>query len=678
VARTVSIRRSLLTNLVVVVLLLGGTIAALTFLSGRRALRRFSTSLIGETLEHTESRLGGFFDPVTRQLHILQAWADAGLLEGADPDRLNLALAGLMSEHPWITSCMIADDRGREHMLMRVGDQWRYRRVRRDEWGDREVWREWTEESPEPDGYEEALGYDPRIRPWFQGAVETLGEGELGSVHWTEPYSFFTTKDPGITASVAFRGPDGRTRVLGLDVLLTDISTFTTGLDFHGNGKVFVLTDDDRLIGLPRGPRFTGPESFKPALLKRPAELDSPLTRDGSRALLGKERLDVATRFTSAGGAWWGQVRRFDLGGGRHVIIGVAVPESDLLGDLRIQRLWIGLITLVVLGLGVARVVVLAGRYGRPVEELVAESERISQGDLEPGEPIDTRVAEVHRLAVAHDKMRAGLKTLLKVERDLQLARRIQQSTFPKRLPALSGFDLAAWSEPADETGGDTYDVIGVRGASLSDQILLSDENAGRAVLLLADATGHGIGPALSVTQVRAMLRIAVRMNADLARIAREMNDQLCADLPSGRFITAWFGALDSERHSLTSFSAGQGPLLRYEAARDEFHVSKPDTFPMGLFEQKQIDLPKPMVLRPGDIFAVISDGIFEAKGPDDDLFGEQRVMDVIREHRDACADEILTQIRQAVETYTKGAPADDDRTMILIKRGTEHDVMGT
>ena len=81
----------------------------------------------------------------------------------------------------------------------------------------------------------------------------------------------------------------------------------------------------------------------------------------------------------------------------------------------------------------------------------------------------------------------------MRLERDLQIARQIQQGTFPDALPAIGGFDLVAWSEPADETGGDTYDVIG--------------RSAGSVLFLLADATGHGIGPALSVTQVRAMLR---------------------------------------------------------------------------------------------------------------------------------------------------------------------------
>jgi serine phosphatase RsbU (regulator of sigma subunit) len=452
--------------------------------------------------------------------------------------------------------------------------------------------------------------------------------------------------------------------------LLTDIARFTRSIDIQGRGKVFVLADDGRLIGLPRGEVADGAENWKQDLLKRADELDDAVAHDAARALpAGEAGLGVATRFHSEGQAWWGVVDPFALAPDRQFLIGVVVPEADLIGDLNRQRLWIAVLTVSVLGLAVGRAVILARRYSRPIESLVHESERIATGELEPGQPIESSVTEVRRLAQAHDKMRAGLKTLLKIERDLQLARRIQQNTFPKRLPALVGFDIHAWSEPADETGGDTYDVIGVRSASIGDQIIITDENAGRAVMLLADATGHGIGPALSVTQVRAMLRIAVRMTSDLGEIVLQMNEQLCADLPSGRFITAWLGAVNAADHTLTSISAGQAPLLRYTAAADEFEVLQADATPLGLFDHLKIDEPKQFAMAPGDIFAVISDGIFESADADEKEFGMDRTMEVIRRYRDSSASEILSSTRSAVDAFTRGAPAADDRTIIMIKR---------
>jgi serine phosphatase RsbU (regulator of sigma subunit) len=676
VSRSVSIRRSLLTNLIVVVVLLGLGILAMSLLSGRRALSRFSQSLITQTLHRTDVQLHNFFDPVARQLGTMRSWAEAGMLDFENPQQSVEILMPSMREYPWVTSAMVADDSGREQMLLRQGDSWRSRQTSADEWGELAHWTDWDDGTQQPVVTEEKLGYDPRVRPWFRGAVakvdggESTAPGEASAIHWTEPYVFFTTKEPGITAAVAFHGPDTRLWVVGLDVLLTDIARFTRSIDIQGRGKVFVLADDGRLIGLPRGEVADGAENWKQDLLKRADELDDAVAHDAARALpAGEAGLGVATRFHSEGQAWWGVVEPFALAPDRQFLIGVVVPEADLIGDLNRQRLWIAVLTVSVLGLAVGRAVILARRYSRPIESLVHESERIATGELEPGQPIESSVTEVRRLAQAHDKMRAGLKTLLKIERDLQLARRIQQNTFPKRLPALVGFDIHAWSEPADETGGDTYDVIGVRSASIGDQIIITDENAGRAVMLLADATGHGIGPALSVTQVRAMLRIAVRMTSDLGEIVLQMNEQLCADLPSGRFITAWLGAVNAADHTLTSISAGQAPLLRYTAAADEFEVLQADATPLGLFDHLKIDEPKQFAMAPGDIFAVISDGIFESADADEKEFGMDRTMEVIRRYRDSSASEILSNIRSAVDAFTRGAPAADDRTIIMIKR---------
>jgi len=280
-------------------------------------------------------------------------------------------------------------------------------------------------------------------------------------------------------------------------------------------------------------------------------------------------------------------------------------------------------------------------------------------------------VAEVRRLTDAHDRMREGLRTLRRIEHDLKIARSIQERTFPDTLPTLDGFDLAAWSEPADQTGGDTYDVIGLVGGDGA-AYAPTRGRADRVVLLLADATGHGIGPALSVTQVRSMLRMAVRMSSDLSVIATHINTQLCEDLPSGRFVTCWLGQLDASAGTLTAVSGGQAPLLHYVAAGDRFEVLAADSPPFGLFDAGPIAVPAPRTLAPGDVFAVLSDGIFEATDPADpaeDAFGHERVEALIREHRDDSAAEILEAIRSAETAFTRGEPADDDRTILIIKR---------
>ncbi len=657
-SRTISIRRSLQRSLIGIVLIFGVAILAMSCFGSQHAIQRFSQSLIDQSLSGTEARLSAFFDPVSRELEALREWGAAGRLDLDDPQALNEILGAFMRQHPWVTAGLVANDAGREHLLQRVGVRWRSRQTLDPDESQRVIWWEWLGDSSVATQRQEILEYDPRTRPWFVGAVLNLGAGEP---HWTAAYTFLTTGDPGITASVAFEA-DGRAWVIGLDVTLLDISRFTSELLVSERGAVYVLDEGGRIVGMPRGPDFPDDESLRGALLKRPDELGTVVARDLSAALLGEQIATSPQRFRSEGGAWWGQLRRFDLSSLRPLYIGVAVPGADLLGDVMRQRIWVGVLTVLALGMAVARAGMLAGRYSKPIKALVIESERMSTGDLEPCAPIVTDVEEVQRLAQAHEKMRQGLATLLKIEQDLRVARRIQMNTFPARLPDLPGFDLAAWSEPADETGGDSYDVIGLPGASTAD-------DAGRAVLLLADATGHGIGPALSVTQVRAMLRLAVRMSLDLSQIVTHINHQLCADLPTGRFVTAWLAVIDAQTGQLQAVSAGQSPILHYRAAADELDVLKADTMPLGVLDQGPIAIPDPIDLAPGDIYAAISDGIFEAVNRSQEMFGDQRVQQIIREQRDTSAAEILEQIRTRTEAFTEGLPPDDDRTIIVVKR---------
>ena len=647
-ARTVSIRRSLLTNLLALVALLGGAVLGTTFLGASRAVRALSGELITRSLERSEAELRRFFEPVERSLAMARAWGEAGLLGGEDPQALDRLLAPVVRSHPQIAAVLVADDRGREHLVMRADGGLRSRETRAEEWGPQVRWLAWSDAEPTPVASTEAVDYDPRTRPWYRGALAQQG------VHWTEPYTFFASKRPGMTASSAFDAGDGRTRVLGIDVLLSEISAFTTSFAVSPSGLAFVLTGDGRLIGLPAR-LFPDAEAERAALLKRPLDAGIPLLADIAelRRTLPEDH-SGPVRFLSGGEAWWGEVRPFRLAPGRDLLVAVLVPEADLLGGVAQLRLAILGLTAAALGLAVLLAVRMARRYSRPIEVLVHESDRIAVGDLEPGEPLRSSVQEIRRLAGAHDHMRTALRSLLRLERDLQVARQIQQDTFPAAMPKLEGYDVDAWSQPADETGGDTYDVV-------------SGDH--RVLLLLADATGHGIGPALSATQVRAMLRMAVRLEAGLLSIARHMNEQLHADLQRGRFVTAWLGELDLRAHVLRSLAAGQAPLLRYEAARDRFEELPADTAPLGVLPELDAAGAREIALAPGDLVAVLSDGIFDARSPAGEAFGVERATRAMRAHRHESASRILAALRDVLDSFCAGRPAADDRTALLVKR---------
>ncbi|NNL66169.1 MAG: SpoIIE family protein phosphatase, partial [Myxococcales bacterium] len=542
------IRRQLLVSWIAVTALLSAVIVATHVTAARREVRRLSSALTERTITEMELRLGGFFAPVEDELAHLQSHGASGLLDLERVDEAIDLLAPMFARHRQIRAVLVADERGRELRLTRHGDGWTARETRVEDG---------AAARREPRGSAEHDGYDPRQRPWYRQAMA----GSDADARWTEPYPFFETGDPGITASARFERGDGLARVVAIDVTLVDISTFTMALRPTQGGRAMVLTEGLALVGLPGDPGLASPESRRAALLSPPEAIDVAFIADAVHALETAED-SGPSRFRSSGAPWWSAATLYELSPERRLWIIALVPEADLLGDRTRRRSLIAATVIGAFAIAVGVAFRLARRISEPIEALVRQSERIRQGDLGPGEIVPARVAEVEALVHAQEEMRSALQALWKIEADLSVARDIQRDTFPECLPTLPGFEIDAWLEPAEQTAGDSYDVIGYRRGPEPHTVQLTAGEAERAVLLMADATGHGIGPALSATQVRSMLRMAVRTGEPLANIVRHLNDQLHEDLGSGRFVTAWLGELDAATGTLRSFSAGQAPVL--------------------------------------------------------------------------------------------------------------------
>jgi phosphoserine phosphatase len=242
-----------------------------------------------------------------------------------------------------------------------------------------------------------------------------------------------------------------------------------------------------------------------------------------------------------------------------------------------------------------------------------------------------------------------------KMERELAVARDIQMRVFPKKIPELDGYDIAGWSRPADETGGDIFDVIRIADKSL--------------LLLLGDATGHGIGAALSVTQVRSMLRMCMRLGAGLDKSFQHINDQLSDDLASNRFVTAFLGVLDAAAHTIDYHSGGQGPILCLRSERGECEWLNPSTVPMGMMPGPPMKRPEPLMLGRGDILALITDGIYEYENPAAEQFEGKRVEELILEHQNEPMTSLVERIVRRVDEFAEGASQNDDMTLLLVRR---------
>jgi len=277
----------------------------------------------------------------------------------------------------------------------------------------------------------------------------------------------------------------------------------------------------------------------------------------------------------------------------------------------------------------------------------------------------DQRIAQVLGSQAAVAIQRALLMeeriVKLKLEQDLEIARRIQQHALPVQLPACPGYDLAAYCQPADATGGDIYDVAALcpRGG----------DEATALLLLLADATGHGVGPALSVSQARAMLRLGLRLGGSLGELYDQINRQLLADLPEARFVTAFIGLLDPVTHSVDYRAAGQGPLLHYHAEASECEWRGASGPPLGIVADAPRDPPPPFVMAPGDLLVLLTDGLFEYANRSGDQFGKSRVGQIVQREARASAQHVLDVLLAEIRAFAGAAPQADDMTAVILKR---------
>ena len=233
-------------------------------------------------------------------------------------------------------------------------------------------------------------------------------------------------------------------------------------------------------------------------------------------------------------------------------------------------------------------------------------------------------------------------------------------------IPSHSNYDIVGRSTPATECGGDAYDLFALTAGRFAPPEAPCDSLA----MLLADATGHGVGPALSSMQTRAMLRVCLRHGAPLDQVVEDISSQLADDLPQARFVTAWMGKLDFATGSVECFSAGQGPVFIYRRSTDSFEAVDTDAPPFGipvpgLFN----DGTRKIQLHVGDILVLITDGYYEAMDPERKLWGEDPVQAIIRDNRDLSCNAILDELDRAVLIYAKAPGTDDDRTAILVKR---------
>lgn len=320
---------------------------------------------------------------------------------------------------------------------------------------------------------------------------------------------------------------------------------------------------------------------------------------------------------------------------------------------LKISALLTVLVVLATIGLAAVR----ARKVTDPVMELTRAATRLSAGDYSA--KVDIRTTdELIKLGQMFNILGDNLKEREQMKQSLALAKEIQQELLPSEAPQLPGFDIAGVSHYCDETGGDYYDFIPVQ------------ENGSDCIgLALGDVSGHGIGSALVMAAARGILRsLADRHPLELRPIFAGLNQHLSRDTADDSFMTLFYGILNPTTKRLCWLSAGQAPIFHYQAGT--FHEYGSSAIPLGIVADIEFGDTSRAELSPGDILVLGTDGIWETCDPANQMYGTERVKELILTCKDQSARAIANRIIADLNQFRGNRPQDDDITLLIVKAG--------
>jgi sigma-B regulation protein RsbU (phosphoserine phosphatase) len=239
-----------------------------------------------------------------------------------------------------------------------------------------------------------------------------------------------------------------------------------------------------------------------------------------------------------------------------------------------------------------------------------------------------------------------------RLDGELEIARSIQQSFLPKGNPIIPGYDIAGMNVPSEEVGGDYYDFIPI-----------VDHQLGIAI---GDVSGKGIPAALIMAAFRASLVAEIRNNYAIRTIFAKVNSLLEETSERGSFVTAMYGVLDSKNGIFTFANAGHNPglLLRNDGSVEQLIEGGA---PFGILPRVQYE-ERPISVRPGEVMLWYTDGVTDATDEQGELFGAERLEDMLRKNRRKPATEILHDIHREITGFADDGSTMDDVTMIVVK----------
>ncbi|NNF97865.1 MAG: SpoIIE family protein phosphatase [Desulfobacteraceae bacterium] len=280
--------------------------------------------------------------------------------------------------------------------------------------------------------------------------------------------------------------------------------------------------------------------------------------------------------------------------------------------------------------------------------------EQVSNGDLSRMVPVVTN-DEFGYIAGHTNAMIEGLRHRSRLVSSLQLAQKVQESLLPDNPPTYPGVDIAGTSIYCDQTGGDYYDYFPLPGGLLG--------------VVVADSAGHGVGSALHMTTARAFFKYGIQHYRGPADYMESVNHYLTRDSEkTGRFVSAFFLELDLPNRSYRWVRAGHEPAYVFKPGEKNVTKLSGKGIALGVMTDQKFPVFSGNNLQPGQVLVIGTDGIREAMNHQHEMYGAQRLFDVIRENATLGAVEIQKAVLTSVRAFQGDMPQDDDVTIVVLK----------
>jgi len=240
-----------------------------------------------------------------------------------------------------------------------------------------------------------------------------------------------------------------------------------------------------------------------------------------------------------------------------------------------------------------------------------------------------------------------------KLEKELELASQIQQDLLPKEQPASEKFDIAGTNIPCFQVGGDYFDFFSI--------------GPDRIGIVIADVSGKGMGAGLLMAGFRAGLHAEIHHNYAIKKMVEKMNDFVHRDTTTNQFITFFYCELDEKEGKASYVNAGHNPPVVLDKKGKIIRLERCGLC-LGMFPGAEYEVNE-IPLNIGESALLFTDGIPDSRDEKENDFEEKRMIDIFKKNAKLSAQEIMDKICKEVETFTSGAPQQDDMTLVIIKR---------